>query len=240
MIESLRARFIIIGAVALLAAVWLVPNFVPEEQLSWWPSKTRLVYGLDIQGGLHMVLEARIDEVIQERLIRQGQRIKEALAKDQVVVEKLNLSDSPPYHLQIEMKKAVDVRPLQDLLKKTEYSTHFRVLKISEKVLQLSFYETRIRELKEQTVSQSIEVIRSRIDEFGVSEPNISAQGESRILVQLPGVKDSRKAKELIKRTAKLEFAVVEEDFPPEKIRALIKEAEEAGGYFLGEGRTFL
>lgn len=235
MVESLKARFIIISAVALLAVVWLVPNFVPEEKLSWWPSKTRLVYGLDIQGGLHMVLEARIDEVIQERLLRRGQRIKEILAKDQVFVEKLSLNDHPPYHLQIEMKKAADLKPLKDLLKKTEYSTHFRVLEVSEKVLRLSFYETRIRELKEQTVSQSIEVIRSRIDEFGVSEPNISAQGESRILVQLPGVKDSRKAKELIKRTAKLEFAVVDADFSEQTIRSLIKEAETAGGYFLGE-----
>ena len=236
MIESLRSRFIIVGVVVLLAAVWLVPNFVSEEKLPWWPSKTRLVYGLDIQGGLHLVLEANIDEVIQERLIRRGQRIKEILAKDRVSVDKLNLNDSPPYHVQIEMEKASGLKSLKDLLKQTEYSTHFRVVEVSEKVLQLSFYETRIRELKEQTVSQSIEVIRSRIDEFGVSEPNISAQGENRILVQLPGVKDSRKAKELIKRTAKLEFAVVDEDFPAEKIHSLIKEAEKAGGYFLGEG----
>ena len=235
MVESLKARFIIISLAISLALLWLVPNFVKEGQLTWWPSKTRIVYGLDIQGGLHMVLEARIDEVIQERLLRLGQRIKELLLKEKISTDKVTVNDIPPYHLDIQIKDPSGLEALKKLLKEPEYSTSFKVLNQPDSILRLSFYETRIRELKEQTVDQSIEVIRSRIDEFGVSEPNISAQGESRILVQLPGVKDSREAKELIKRTAKLEFAVVNEDFPPEKLSPLIKKAEEEGGYFLGE-----
>ena len=236
MVESLKARFIIVSVVVLLAVLWLVPNFITEKQLSWWPSKTRIVYGLDIQGGLHLVLEANIDEVIEEKLLRLGLRIKEILAKDKISIKKTTVSEEPPYHLEIEMVNLQDLNALKKLLKTPEYSTHFRVMDQPDLKLHLSFYETRIRELKEQTVGQSIEVIRSRIDEFGVSEPNISAQGESRILVQLPGVKDSASAKELIKRTAKLEFAVVNGDFPPAKLLPLIKKAEEEGGYFLGEG----
>ena len=302
MIESLKARFAIVAGVSVLAAVFLLPNFFPQGGAPLWPSKSRLVYGLDIQGGLHLVLEAGIDEIIQEHLFRAGQRIKEEAEEAGM---KTFVSDSPPYYLELQIKNSRTLASIKKLLKRSDYATSFRVqegeapgaapadpssappfsdkpasgkpdsdkpetrLDASDKqaklkealknkkgippvsdggpssdgtasgaasVLRLSFYETRLRDLKKKAVDQSIEVIRSRIDEFGVTEPNISAQGDSRILVQLPGVKDSQKAKDLIKRTAKLEFATVNEDFPPEKIFPLIKEAEEKGGWFLGKG----
>jgi protein-export membrane protein SecD len=67
-------------------------------------------------------------------------------------------------------------------------------------------------DVREKTVNQSIEVIRNRIDEFGVSEPQISSQGNDRVVVELPGIKDVDRAKDLIGRTAKLEFKMVDED----------------------------
>ena len=235
MVESLKARFFIVSFVTVLAVLWLVPNFVPEGRLFWWPSKTRIVYGLDIQGGLHLVLEANINEVVQEKLLRQGQRIKEILAEDKIAVDKTTVSEEPPHHLEIHTKAPQGLVALKKLLKTPEYATRFQVTEGPGSSLRLAFYETRLKELNEQTVAQSIEVIRSRIDEFGVTEPNISAQGSSRILVQLPGVKDSERAKELIQRTAKLEFGVVNGDFPPEKLLPLIEEAEKKGEYFLGQ-----
>ena len=235
MVESLKARLIIVGFVTTLAVLWLVPNFVPKDSGFHWPSKARIVYGLDIQGGLHLVLEANIDEVIQERLLRRGQRIRERLAEDKVDMARTTVNDMPPHYLEFQTKAPKDRVALKKLLKTPEYVTHFQVTDGPESSLRLSFYETRLRELKEQTVSQAIEVIRSRIDEFGVTEPNISAQGANRILVQLPGVEDSARAKELIQRTAKLEFGVVNDDFPPDKLLPLIEEAEKKGEYFLGQ-----
>ena len=104
----------------------------------------------------------------------------------------------------------------------------------SRPALAVSYYETRLKEIRKQAIEQSIEVIRQRIDEFGVSEPLISAQGGSRILVQLPGVKDAERAKKLIQQTAKMELAIVDDDFPPEKLLPMIEEAEKKGSYFFG------
>ena len=83
--------------------------------------------------------------------------------------------------------------------------------------------------IEEQSVSKSIEVIRNRIDEFGVTEPEIVSQGDDRIIVQLPGVKDIERAKELIGKTAKLEFKMVNDSVSPATLDGWIKKTEAAG-----------
>ena len=83
-------------------------------------------------------------------------------------------------------------------------------------------------QIEKQSVGRSIEVIRNRIDEFGVTEPEIFSQGSDRIVVQLPGVKDIERAKEIIGKTAKLQFQIVEDQTPLETLNAWIQKAEEA------------
>ena len=80
-----------------------------------------------------------------------------------------------------------------------------------EKVV-LKFQEKRIADIKKTTLDQSLETIRNRVDQFGVSEPEIIPQGEDRILIQLPGIKDPKRAIDLIGRTALLEFKLVDEE----------------------------
>jgi preprotein translocase subunit SecD len=87
---------------------------------------------------------------------------------------------------------------------------------------------------KKRVIGQAIETIRNRIDEFGVAEPSISQQGEDRILVQLPGMADAEKAKQLINTTAKLDFMPLSEDPIIQQLPQLIEEAEKAGNYNLG------
>ena len=106
--------------------------------------------------------------------------------------------------------------------------------------MDLSYYDTRVADIKSQAIAQAIEVVRNRIDEFGVSEPLISAQGEDRILIQLPGIEDSKQAKELIQKTARLEMAIVSEEITPDKLAPLVEAAEKKGNYFLGEKGTDL
>src|SRR5690606_5890142 len=86
----------------------------------------------------------------------------------------------------------------------------------SENGPELSYALTKVNrsQIEEQSVSKSIEVIRNRIDEFGVTEPEIVSQGNDRIVVQLPGVRDIDRAKELIGKTAKLEFKLVNTEVP--------------------------
>lgn len=231
-IESLKARFILLTISFILGLIYLIPNIIPSENLSWWPSKNKLVYGLDIQGGLHMILSADVDEIIQERLNRQGSDIKEELKKENIEV-KVSINTKKPLFLTLQFKQENDTSKAKEWIKNSNFSSNLQILTDTPSTITMAYYATRIATLKEQAIKQSIEVIRNRIDEFGVSEPLISAQGEDRILVQLPGIEDSKRAKELIQKTARLELAIVNTEFPPEKLQLLIQSAEKAGDYSL-------
>ena len=235
MIESLKARIYISIAVIVMALVWLAPNLVDFESDSFWPTKDRIIYGLDIQGGLHMVLQARIHEVVRERLSRLASSLQEEVQKTGKPALTFQVSGSETYYVNFQASSVEALQKLKELLKKPEYSTYLQTLKTGDKTLRLAFFETRITQLKKQVIEQTIEVIRNRIDEFGVSEPLISAQGEDRILIQLPGIEDSSQAKQLIQKTARLEFAVVKEKIPADKLQNLIDQAERQGGYSLGQ-----
>ena len=235
MIESLKARFIILTLSVFLALIYFVPNFISLEKYPWWPSKNKLVYGLDIQGGLHLVLSADVDGIVKERLSRLSFEIQEKFKKENIELESVTTSSEKPFFLSIQLKDPADAEKARSWINKSDLSTTLQLLRVSEGQLKLAYYENYVTKLKEQAIEQSIEVIRNRIDEFGVSEPLINAQGEDRILVQLPGIEDSRKAKELIQKTARLELAVVLKEFPPEKLIPLIEQAEKDGGYSLEE-----
>ena len=230
-IESLKVRLIIISLSIVLGLIYFMPNIIPFEKESWWPSKNKLVYGLDIQGGLHLVLAAEVNEILQERLSRQGQEIKTELEKEGIK----SSFKSDTSSIFINLEKEGQLETATAWLKKSDFITNFQILKSQGKEIKLSYYQSRVKKIKEDAIQQSIEVIRSRIDEFGVSEPVITAQGEDRILVQLPGIEDSKRAKDLIQRTARLELAIVNQEFPPEKLIPLIQSSEKAGGYSLND-----
>lgn len=233
MIESLKIRFAILVVSVLLALVYFAPNFIPLDQYPWWPAKNKLVYGLDIQGGLHLVLSADVDEIVQERLSRQGTEIQENLKEENITVNSLKTNSEKPFFLSLGFSSSSDLEKAKDWIKKSNFARTLQILPTPNNTLKLAYYETRITELKEQAIKQSIEVIRNRIDEFGVSEPLINAQGEDRILVQLPGIEDSKRAKDLIQRTAQLKLAIVNEEFPLAKLAGLIEQAEKRGAYSL-------
>ena len=94
-------------------------------------------------------------------------------------------------------------------------------------------------QIKEQAVGKSIEVIRNRIDEFGVTEPEILSQGSDRIIVQLPGVRDIARAKDLIGKTAKLEFKMVNDEVKGREIQAWLSKAENEGKITFKKGDRF-
>ena len=240
MIESLKARLTLIAVTLILAVVWIIPNFIPSDSEFPWPSKDRIVYGLDIQGGLHLILEADIEELIEKRLSQTGLNIQNRMKKDKIPPAEFKISDTAPHFMEIKTKSPEDLKSVQQILKDMGYSTELQTLKAGDTALRLAYFGNYVQDLREKTISQAIEVIRNRIDEFGVSEPLLSAQGEDRILIQLPGIEDSARAKKLIQTTAQLEFGVVNEELTPEKLFPLIESAEKEGGYSLGkEGLTY-
>jgi preprotein translocase subunit SecD len=226
--SGVTGRLITIAFVLALAAMFFVPNIAT---ISWWPTKDRIRYGLDIQGGLYLVMGVDTASVLRESTDRLAETIMSTAKEKNINVVSAQRVKNPPDSLDIELKLASpsDENPLRDELRKY-YGTNL-LINGSGPDLKVRYTDLYITDLKKRTIDQSIETIRNRIDEFGVSEPSITAQGDNRILVQLPGVQDATKAKELINRTARLEFHMVAEGLNQQQLAADVSDAEKAGAF---------
>lgn len=233
MIQNLRRRWIITIVVFFIGVIYCLPNFTAISEKSFLP-KTKMTMGLDIQGGIHLVMGVDVDTVVEERTVRMARSLQADL-KDQNIegVTATPVSDNKEISLTYTDKAVAE--KVKDRIN-TGYPSMLQVLNDDGKTITVSYYEAYVLQMKKDIVEQAIEVIRNRIDEFGVSEPAISAQGTDRILVQLPGLKDAAGAKDLINRTAKLDFRVVSTDVGGDKLQSMINEAEAKGSYKLGVG----
>lgn len=203
--KNILWRLSLIGITIVLAVIFFLPNtpgfqYMPE----WWrqnmPNKG-IVLGLDLQGGLHLVFEVEGDKAVEITTERYASRLKELLAKKKLTadatVSGLNITVSP---------SNPDIRKVIE----DGFPTLAPVETGSKLVYRLSDKEA--NRIKDTSADQALETIRNRIDQFGVSEPTIHRQGENEIVVQLPGVKDPKRAIDLIGKTAQLEFKIVDDE----------------------------
>lgn len=213
-------RFYLIFALFFLSLYSLVPTFytnLPKSVKKFFfvdPIKL----GLDLQGGIHLLLEVETKEALKSTLQRRVAQIKENLNKkslgyDTVRIEEEGIVISTPFKDKWNEIEKV----LQDIFAKVEIS------KLKEDELSV-YYKIDIDQktkdaIEENAVKQALETIRNRIDQFGVSEPIIHSQGINQIVVELPGVKDPKRAIELIGKTARLEFKLLREDVTSDMIQ---------------------
>jgi preprotein translocase subunit SecD len=198
-------KLILIGFTLVLAAIFFLPNTpVYPSMPEWWkknmPDKG-IILGLDLQGGLHLVFEVEGNKAVGISTERIAAQLKEMLAKKkltaEVLTDSITITISPST---AEVKKAVEDN--YPILSPVETANRL-VYKISDREAQ---------RIKDTAADQALETIRNRIDQFGVAEPTIHRQGENEIVVQLPGVKDPKRAIDLIGKTAQLEFKIVDDD----------------------------
>jgi preprotein translocase subunit SecD len=198
-------RLILIGITLVLAIVFFLPNTPLFSHMpDWWkqnmPSRG-IVLGLDLQGGLHLVFEVEGNKAVEITTERIASRLKELFAKKNLTAEVqtsgLTIAITPSGS---DLRKAVEDN--YPILVPVETANKL-VYKISDKEAQ---------RIKDTAADQALETIRNRIDQFGVAEPTIHRQGENEIVVQLPGVKDPKRAIDLIGKTAQLEFRLVDDD----------------------------
>jgi preprotein translocase subunit SecD len=242
MIESFKARMTIVTIVVLVSLLWTMPNFVDTSGI-WWPSQDKLSYGLDIQGGLHLVLGIDVEKAISERIKKMSYTMKTDLDKEKnVTMGEIKVMDPTTGTVRVYLNSPGDKKAVQDYMEDSRFGQGqvFQTLDATNEYIEARFYEAELRNFKKSLVDRTIETIRNRIDEFGVKEPTIAAQSDDRILVQLPGVDDSGQAKSLINQTAKLEFMIVDPDFMPgtprlDEVMGWIQEVEEKEGFALGQ-----
>lgn len=227
--ENLRTRTWLSVIAIVAAAFFVVPNFVDTTAIKWLPS-TKLNYGLDIQGGLHLVMGVDVDGVIATAVTRQTQVLAAEFAKDGFAAKTFDTARAKEGKFNVVANTADEAKKIEGVIQKN-YPASLQVVATTGETVEVKYLDAYLLEQKQNVIRQAIETIRNRIDEFGVAEPSITQQGSDHILIQLPGMADAEKAKQLINTTAKLDFMMVSYDKSPEEIRAMITEAEKAGNY---------
>jgi len=161
--------------------------------------------GLDLQGGSHLLLQVELDNVITERAESIVSSLRPELRKEKVGYRRLRESENG---VSVTLRDSEDAAAVRKIIRGLDNN-----LEIETKgdVVEARFSDMAMKEIQDQTINQSIEIVRRRIDETGTREPTIQRQGDDRILVQLPGLDDPSRVKDLLGKTAKLSFHLVNE-----------------------------
>ncbi len=216
--QGLKIRLAIFLVSTCVALIYLSPSFV-KKLPSWWAGilPTEGIHlGLDLQGGTHLILEVDVETAIKNSMERVRGDLRNILRERAIPFIEMEIVRENQILLTLPSKSAQRVR---DLLA-SEFPSLVLVGSQSGAEgteLRIGLGERELRSIREDTVDQSLETIRNRIDQFGVREPTIQRRGQRDILVQLPGIQDPERAKELIGKTALLEFKLVDEVGDPEE-----------------------
>ncbi len=197
-------RISIIVAATLLSIIFYLPSTSLHPSLPEWLQKYGVVLGLDLQGGVHLVYEVEGDEAVAITLDRIASSLTNTFI-DQKVEGKAEKKDMDI--IVISADESVPGIVAKEFPNLTRY-------KASEGNTVFRLNEEETERIKEFAVDQALETIRNRVDAFGVSEPTIHRQGTNEIVIQLPGVKDTERAIELVGKTAILEFKLLDEESP--------------------------
>jgi len=205
-LKNLSWQLVAVLAVIITAIIYVLPSFKP----ALWPHK-KINLGLDLQGGMHLVLEVDSDKAIESTIERISQELRSSLKKERIRHLGIDRIEGNQISVKLNAQKNIDA--FDKLLDK-----EFKDLRIVSRSIEgetltmiIDLPDKETDHIKKLAAEQALETIRNRIDQFGVSEPDIRQQGENRILIQLPGIKDTKRAKDLIGKTALLEFKMLDE-----------------------------
>jgi preprotein translocase subunit SecD len=214
MIKSLKIRIAITAVVCLAALYFLLPTLIPQLPTPWneYFPKDKIHLGLDLQGGMHLLMEIDTDKALEAMMERTSNDLKESLMESKVRFR--NVEKTKGATISLELTDAAGKTTLEKVLhdKYPDLEIVSTSPRDSGQLLTLGINNKRAVDLKKLTVEHSLETIRNRVDQFGIAEPEIIPEGENRILIQLPGIKDPERAKNLIGKTALLEFKIVDDE----------------------------
>ena len=203
---NLSWRPVAVLVVIITAIIHVLPSIKP----TLWPYK-KINLGLDLQGGMHLVLEVDTDKAVESTIERISHELRSFLKKERIRHLGVNRMENAQISVKIKGQENIDA--FEKLL-----DTEFKNLRIFSRstegetlTVMIDLPDRESAHIKKLATEQALETIRNRIDQFGVSEPDIRQQGEKRLLIQLPGIKDTKRAKDLIGRTALLEFKLLDE-----------------------------
>jgi preprotein translocase subunit SecD len=212
--KRVRGRLWLLLLVVAVSVVCFLPSYQPAFQsLPVWakavlPNKG-ITLGLDLQGGIHLVLEVDEDRAVEIAVDRAVNSLQDLLLDKKIPAE--SVKRTVPQHITIQFQNPELKEQIKKLIDDFPSFVEVESSGSSTSVV-WELREAEIKRIKDSAINQALETIRNRIDQFGVAEPVVQRQGLKQIVVQLPGIKEPKRAKDLIKETALLEFKMLDED----------------------------
>jgi preprotein translocase subunit SecD len=226
MLYFTRWKALAVVLTAFIVCLFAVPNFFPEHVVKTWPkwAQRHIVLGLDLQGGSHILLEVDSNSVKKDKLDQVRDDTRRVLRDARIPYTGLALRGEG---VEVRITNATDfpnalskLRELSQPLGGILGSSGQRSVEVSDagnNLIRLTVPPAAITERVRQSVEQSIQIVERRINELGTVEPLIQRQGVDRILVQVPGLQDPTRLKELLGKTAKLDFRMVDTTISPDQ-----------------------
>ena len=201
----------LVFAFIVLSLFFLTPTMVTQLP-DWWKGympKDKISLGLDLQGGTHLVLEVETQKALEGYLDLIAGDLEESVRAQNIHVKKVARDGAD--NVLVVLYDKLSAETVKNLIGKKypDFETAPPTEEGGFVSIRFKLNEKAAQDKKDKSVSQALETIRNRIDQFGVSEPAIQREGINHIAVQLPGIKDANRAIELIGKTARLEFKLV-------------------------------
>jgi preprotein translocase subunit SecD len=213
-LKNLGIRAGIVALVVVVALIYLVPSLT-KTLPPWWSNvlpKDKIHLGLDLQGGIHLNLEVEAMKAVESNVERVTEELKHDLRKSKIRYLELNRLGKDG--IVLKLMRGEDVNAFLDMFRSNypDFDPGTATYEEGKPVFHVTLLPKARDRIMKMAVDQALETIRNRIDQFGVSEPDIRPAEGHRILIELPGIKDPKRAIALIGKTALLEFKLVDED----------------------------
>ena len=186
--------------------IFAIPSIIYSDNPSNWFLNNKVNLGLDLQGGSYLLLEVETDVLLKEELENISDTVRQISRNEKVNVTNVIVEED---QIQFRFMNTASIENIRSqFIKKYNYVQ----VVINKNIMKIIINDNFKKSIQEAALKQSLEIVRKRIDESGTKEPLIQRSGKKRILLQLPGVKDPERIKELLGTTAKLTFHMVDED----------------------------
>ncbi len=216
-------KFVLVLISIIFGLFYTLPSFFPNATKSILPQE-KINLGLDLKGGLSLTLNVELDDAVYDSIGRALNAAKESAQNDGVVVSGVEVDKN--FTSVVTLADSANVQKMQKKI--AEQTTLLLFNKLDGNKMLFEPNRSLITDFQTQIMKQAINTIRNRIDQFGVAEPNIFQAGTNRVVVELPGMTDIQRAKDLLGNTAQLDFRLVLDKYTPEQLNDLVTEARTA------------